>query len=185
MWVRPWNKSIFTIRWCAPHQCVSNMIVPPKSTNYKTSIISNGDHISQPLIPTFPAPILRASASPTSASLLYAAAQSMCLYPQSKAATTACLTWRTHSYWAFPHIRGKLVRRSAAPTCPAALFHVPRPSVGILWPVARVTYALMVPLQGSGWSQDGSRERCRVTGAKSWWLSPNTLLLILPLVWIH
>lgn len=31
-------------------------------------------------------------------------------------------------------------------TCPAALFHVPRPTEGILWPVARVTYALMVTL---------------------------------------
>lgn len=55
---------------------------------------------------TFPGPILTAKASPTSCSLLYAAAQSMCLYPQSKAASTACFTWEhmdTHTHTVQTH----------------------------------------------------------------------------------
>lgn len=57
--------------------------------------------------------------------------------------------------------------RSAAGTWPGALFQVPRPTVGILWPVARVTYALMVPLRASDGAKTVAGRDVSETGPKS------------------
>lgn len=79
-------KHVLTTQTLEERVCVGNGI--PAASNYPDEMPTSMPHQSL----TFPGPTIIVRASPTSCSLPYAAAQSMCLYPQSKAASTACFT---------------------------------------------------------------------------------------------